>query len=90
LRGKCTQRNFWIGDSIVESWFGLTLPSLSGNAMRFFKAKNFVPPGSLYSMAKPTKSRGGLPFFQFIPSSAMPSPRWIFSVNSAAAFVPST
>ena len=61
LRGKCTQRNFWIGDSRVDSRFGLTSPSEPGNARRFFREKNLLPPGSLYSMAKPTKSSGGLP-----------------------------
>jgi hypothetical protein len=38
----------------------------------------------------PTKSFGGLPFRQFMPSSAIPSPRWTFSVKRAAGFWPST
>ncbi len=88
LRGKWTQRNFWIGENRVESWFGLTSPAIPGKASRFFKAKNLSPPGSLYSIAKPTKSGGGFPSFQFIAMRAMPSPRWSFSVNGAAAFVP--
>src|SRR5690242_8027965 len=41
-------------------------------------------------MAKPTKSFGGWPFFQFMPISVMPSPRCSFNVNSALLFVPTT
>ena len=90
LRGKCTQRNFWIGDSMVDSLAGLTSPSLVENATRFFSAKKRSPPGSLYSMAKPAKSAGGLPRRQFIASSAMPSPRCTLRVKSAAALPPLT
>ena len=58
---------------------------------RLFTAKNFLPaPGSFDSMAKPTKSRGGLPSLQFMASSAMPSPRYAVRVNGAAAFLPET
>ena len=39
-----TQRNLWIGDRLVESWFGLTWPSAPGNASRFFRTKNLSPP----------------------------------------------
>src|SRR5690242_9461451 len=41
-------------------------------------------------MAKPTKSSGGGPTFQFMASSAMPSPRWTRSVNGAFALLPLT
>src|SRR5690242_17230403 len=41
-------------------------------------------------MAKPTKFNGGVPCFQFIASSAMPSPRYTLSVKTAAAFWPVT
>ena len=61
--GKCTQRNFWMGESRVKSLLGSTSPPAPGNAKRFFKPKNLSPPGSLYSMAKPTKSFGGCRFF---------------------------
>jgi hypothetical protein len=56
--------------------------------MRFRIAQNLLSPGSRNSMAKPTKLRGGLPFFQFIARSAMPSPRCTFSVNGACEFAP--
>ena len=36
LRGKCTQRNFWIGDCSVDSWFGFSAPPAVGKARRFF------------------------------------------------------
>jgi hypothetical protein len=36
FRGKCTQRNFWIGDCSVDSWLGLTEPPASVKASRFF------------------------------------------------------
>lgn len=38
LRGKWIQRNFWIGDSMVDSRFGLRPPSVPGNASRFLSA----------------------------------------------------
>src|ERR1700760_3090417 len=41
-------------------------------------------------MAKPTKSSVGRPFFQFIATRHMPSPRCSFRVNSALALVPVT
>jgi len=90
LRGKWTQRNFWIGDSRVDSSLGLKVPSSFRNASRFFSGKNCVPFGSLYSIADPTKLSGGFPFFQFIARRAIPSPRWTFSVKSAAVFLPLT
>src|SRR5262249_48296113 len=46
--------------------------------------------GSRYSMPKPTKSSGGVPSFQFIARSAIPSPRWTFRAKSALAFAPAT
>jgi hypothetical protein len=79
-----------MGDSRVESWLGLTAPPRPAKESRFFKGKNLSPPGSLYSMAKPTKSRGGLPCFQFMATRAIPSPRCTLSVNSAAALWPLT
>src|SRR5215467_3367242 len=90
LRGKWTQRNFWMGDSLVDSSFGFNVPSTLRNASRFLRGKYCVPFGSLYSMAKPTKFRGGVPFFQFMARSAIPSPRCTFNVKSAAAFLPLT
>jgi hypothetical protein len=36
LRGKCTQRNFWMGDCSVDSWLGFSTPPAVGNASRFF------------------------------------------------------
>ena len=69
MRGKCTQRNFWIGESLVDSRFGLIAARRRRrNERRFFSAKNLSPPGSWYSIAKPTKSSGGFPSFQFIAS----------------------
>src|SRR5258706_10216739 len=44
----------------------------------------------MYSIAKPTKSSGGRPCFQFIARRHMPSPRCALSVKSAAPFFPST
>src|SRR5260370_5303763 len=41
-------------------------------------------------MAKPTKSCSGWPFFQFMATSVMTSPRCSFNVNGALPFVPST
>ena len=45
-----------------------------GKFRRLVSGKNWVPPGSCYSMAKPTKFTGGVPVFQFIASRHMPSP----------------
>src|SRR5690348_5577825 len=39
-------------------------------------------------MANPAKSSGGVPFFQFMVSRSIPSPRWSFNENGAAAFDP--
>ena len=39
-------------------------------------------------MPNPTKSLGGFPFFQFIASSAIPSPRCTRKVKGALAFFP--
>ena len=75
LRGKWTHRNFWMGDSRLDFPVGSTLPSGRGKPIRFLRAKNLSPPGSLYSIANPTKSAEGLPLFQFMASSSMPSPR---------------
>ena len=61
-----------------------------GKFRRFFRAKNLSPPGSLYSIPNPTNSFGGLPFFQFMASRDIPSPRCTLSVKSAAALVPLT
>ena len=91
LRGKCTQRNFWIGQSVVGfCWDGCTLLVPGVNESRLFSLKNWPPPGSWYSMAKPAKSSGGVPLFQFIASSSMPSPRCSLNENSAVSFVPVT
>src|SRR5262245_47748977 len=79
-----------MGESVVARRLGLTAPAAPGKAMRFFKGKNLLPPGSLYSMAKPTKSVGGLPSFQFMATRVMPSPRWSFRVKRAAGFWPVT
>jgi hypothetical protein len=57
---------------------------------RFLSGCQIVEFGSWYSIAKPTKSSGGVPFLQFIASSAMRSPRRTFSVNAAASLPPST
>ena len=51
---------------------------------------NVAAPGLRYSIAKPTKSRGGVPVFQFIATSTMPSPRYSFRVNGAVVLLPST
>jgi len=40
LRGKCTQRNFWMGDINVDSVFGTTFPESGMKASLFFSAKN--------------------------------------------------
>src|SRR5262249_38045202 len=82
--------NIWIGASLVGCGRGSTLPSASRKLRRFFKGKNLSPLGSLYSMAKPTKSSGGSFFFQFMASRHMPSPRWSLGVNSALGFLPTT
>ena len=90
LSGKCTQRKDWIGDTSVDSCTVLGGPAVLSNARRFLSVKKRVPPGSRYWMAKPTKSSGGVPRRQFMASSAMPSPRWIFSVKGALALLPLT
>src|ERR1700754_1721884 len=88
FRGKCTHRNFCIGDSLVENLRFAFILVLQGNDRRFFSAKNLVPPGSWYSIAKPTKSRGGSPVFQFMAIRSMPSPRCSFKLNNALLFLP--
>ena len=79
-----------MGEDMVDSRSGLTAPSTPGNVMRFFNAKKRSLSGGRCSIAKPTKSLGGLPFFQFIPSRAIPSPRCNLRVKSAAEFLPLT
>src|SRR4029453_18308075 len=69
----------------VRSLF--TLPSGFGKLMRFLIGQNRSPSGSLYSRAKPTKSRGGSASFQFMARRVMPSPRCSFKVKGALAFL---
>ena len=91
LRGKCTQRKSWIGASSDDVRSLVVLLAGPEKLRRFFTAKNRLPaPGSFDSMPKPTKSRGGRPFRQFMASSAMPSPRCTVRVNGAAALLPET
>jgi protein SCO1/2 len=50
LRGKCTQRNFWIGESVVGSRSGLTSPPGPGKLRRFFNQEgNTLTYGSFFS-----------------------------------------
>jgi hypothetical protein len=71
----------------------LVLFSFGAPPAKFFvlrTAVNVVAFGLRYSMAKPTKSRGGVPDFQFMAARTMPSPRYSVNVNGAAALTPST
>lgn len=69
-------RGYAIGEgaSRVDMLFLLTAPPAPGKETRFFKEANLRPPGSWNSIAKPTKSEDGFPFFQFIAIRVMPSP----------------
>jgi len=71
----------------------LVLFSFGGPPGKFFvlrTAENVALFGFLYSIANPTKSRGGVPVFQFIAARTMPSPRYSVSVNGAVELLPLT
>jgi len=47
MRGKCTQRNFWIGESMVDIAFGSTFPTGSEETQAVLQGEESVATGLL-------------------------------------------
>ena len=89
--GKLTQRNFWNGAFVLSIGGSLRVLALSRETDAVLDRPELLVAWFAKFDRKPDESsRGGLPFRQFIASSAIPSPRCTLSVNGAFELEPVT